>query len=129
MFLHVLKYVKVMIKECFFLFFWFIYLLILSCLITNICTKQIKCRKIETYAITNISKSIKNMKEKKKSKKNGCISTQAVAHFDWHFVGLLRLGLETVKSRLSIGPWQGRGPVLRLGKGSSKLYPSTGSSH
>ena len=56
-------------------------------------------------------------------------STQAVALFDLHSVGLLRLGLASVKSRLSIGPWQSRGPVLRLGKGSSKLYPSTGSSH
>ena len=40
--------------------------------------------------------------------------------------GLLRLGLATAKSRLSIRPWQGKGHVLRLGKGSSKLYPSNG---
>ena len=31
-----------------------------------------------------------------------------------------------MRSRLSIGLWHGRDLVLRLGKGSSKLYPSTG---
>ena len=79
------------------------------------------------------------MKEKKgKSKKTECISTQAVAHFDWHFVGLLRLGLAAVKFCPSIGLWKRRSPVLRLdfGRGEVlsfdwalapvRLYPSIG---
>ena len=40
---------------------------------------------------------------------------QQVVSFDWDNMLCLSIGL-----------WQGRGPVLRLEAGSSKLYPSTG---
>ena len=48
-------------------------------------------------------------------------STKAATPFDLHYVGLLRLGIATTKSRLSIRLWHQSGHVLRLGFGTSQV--------